>query len=129
MRHRVPSGYRALPVPAQCRAAFGPNGMEGYIVGELDWSRREEWLPEKVAELREDRTLEGELHGAALAAQKEIDHLMRNCHYQEHEAREVALRQFILLPPEPDALVSPEQREESAELEAEYRRNPPVPID
>ena len=32
-------------------------------------------------------------------AQEEIDSLMKNSHHSVHEAREVALPQFILLPP------------------------------
>jgi hypothetical protein len=85
----------------------------------------EEWLPEKVAELKAEGKLDEALHGAARGAQKQIDHLMQHLHYQEHEAREKALRQHILLPPEPGALESDEQAEEAAELEAEYQRHPP----
>jgi hypothetical protein len=58
------------------------------------------WLPEKVAALRAEGTLQEAVRGAALLAQDEIEHLMKYRHYQEHEAEEVALRQFILLPPE-----------------------------
>jgi hypothetical protein len=82
-----------------------------------------------VKALRAEGKLDEALHGAARLAQAEIDHLMRDRHYQEHEAREVALHQFILLKPEPDAVDTPEQRAEAAEAEAEYRRNPPIPID
>ena len=93
--------------------------------GTLARKHWEDWLPERVAELRAEGKLDEALHGAARAAQKQIDHLMRDRHYQEHEAREVALRQHILLPPEPDALEPPEQREESEELEREYQKYPP----
>jgi hypothetical protein len=83
----------------------------------------EEWLPEKVKELRAEGKLDEALHGAARAAQAQIDHLMRHLHYQEHEAREVALPLFILLPPEPEE--DDEQARELLIMEAEYRRNPP----
>jgi hypothetical protein len=48
--------------------------------------------------------------------------------YQEHEAEEVALRQFILLPPEGDGL-DEEQQEELDEMEREYQKYPPVVLD
>jgi hypothetical protein len=51
--------------------------------------RWEEWLPEKVKALRAEGKLDEALHGAARGAQKQIDHLMQDSHYQEHEAREV----------------------------------------
>ncbi len=57
------------------------------------------WLPTMVNDLRERGQLEEALHGAASLAQKQIDHLKQHLHYQEHEAREMALSQFILLPP------------------------------
>jgi hypothetical protein len=82
-----------------------------------------QWLPEKVKELKAEGKLNEALQGAANLAQDEIEHLMKRG-YAEHEAREVALPMFILLPPEegePDEL-----DEERAELEAEYQRNPPV---
>ena len=84
-----------------------------------------EWLPEKVNELKAEDRFSEEVHAAALLAQKEIDHLMSRG-YSVDEAREVALPLFILLPPE-DSLgdMSPELREELAEKEREYQRNPP----
>ena len=84
----------------------------------------EEWLPEKVKELQAEGTLNEELHSVAVLAQAEIEHLMKRG-YSDHEAREVALPMFILLPPEMDGL-SEEQREELAEKEREYQKNPPV---
>ena len=53
--------------------------------------------------MRLEGKLDEALHGAASLAQDQIDHLMRDRHYQEHEAREIALPQLILLKPEPDA--------------------------
>jgi hypothetical protein len=87
----------------------------------------EEWLPEKVAELRAQGALTLALNAAANLAQDEIDHLMRNCGYQEHEAREVALRQFILLPPEPTA-DDDELEEELREKERQYQMNLPAEV-
>jgi hypothetical protein len=81
----------------------------------------EEWLPEKVKELKAEGNLDQALQGAANLAQAEIEHLMKHRHYSVEEAREVALPKFILLPPEeqePD-----EQDQELAEREAHYQKN------
>ena len=85
------------------------------------WSR---WLPEKVAELKKEGLLEESLLGAAQLCQKQINHLMRDRGYQEHEAEEVALPQFILLKPEAE-LPRSEQKELDEHLN-ELLRNPPV---
>ena len=87
-----------------------------------------EWLPQKVKELKKEDRLDEALQGAAMLAQKEINHLMERG-YQESEAREVALHQFILLKPEPgvDGL-DDEQRAELAEKDREYQANPPVDL-
>lgn len=82
------------------------------------------WLPQKTAELKIAGNLEEALHGAATLAQAEIEHLMAKG-YQEHEAREVALAQFILLPPEGDGLAGWE-RKELEKMEREFQKNPPV---
>jgi hypothetical protein len=47
----------------------------------------EEWLPEKVKTLRAEGELDQELQGAAIGAQKQIDHLMRDRGYPEWAAR------------------------------------------
>ena len=87
-----------------------------------------EWLPEKVAELEADGRFREEVHAAALLAQREIDQLMSRG-YSIDEAMEVALPLFILLPPEdPLGDMSPELREELAQMEREYRRNPPPEV-
>ena len=75
-----------------------------------------------MRELKAEGLLEDELHGVANLAQDEIEALQKKG-YQEHEAREVVLRQLILLPPEQDE--DDEQSRELAEKEAEYQRNPP----
>lgn len=80
----------------------------------------EEWLPDKVKELKAEGQLNEALQGAALRAQAEIEHLMK-IGYQDSEAREVALPKFILLPPEWPG----EEDEELAEKEREYQKSPP----
>ncbi len=82
------------------------------------------WLPEKVKALKAEGKLTEALNGAANLAQDQIEHLMAKG-YQEHEAREVALPQFILLPPEENDEDDWESRE-LAEMEREYHKNPPV---
>src|SRR3954463_13525293 len=79
-----------------------------------------EFLPEKVRELRAEGRLEEALQGAAQLAQDQVNHLTRHQAYQQHEAEEVALHQFVYLPPEPEEL-----DEELAEKEREYQRTPP----
>ena len=69
---------------------------------------------------REGR-LNEELQAAANLAQDEIESLMQ-AGYSVHEAREVALPEFILLPPEGDGLEDWE-REELAEKERDYQKN------
>jgi len=87
-------------------------------------SALEGMAPEEGGRPAEGR-LEKAAHGAALMAQDQIEHLMTYRHYPEWAAEEVALKQFILLPPEGDGLEDWE-REELAELEREYRKNPPI---
>jgi len=47
------------------------------------------WLPKKVAALRAEGRLEEAVHGAALLAQDQIEHLMTYRHYPEWAAEEV----------------------------------------
>ena len=63
------------------------------------------------------------MHGAALLAQDQIEHLMTYRHYPEWAAQELALKQFILLPPEGDGLTDRERRE-LATLERARSKNP-----
>jgi hypothetical protein len=60
----------------------------------------EKWLPKKTRELKADGEFNMAIQMAARQAQKEIENLMAQG-YQEHEAEEVVLPQFILLKPEP----------------------------
>jgi hypothetical protein len=90
-------------------------------IPELKALARKHWTkyrPKMVRELKAEANLEMALHGAAALAQDEIDRLMRQGYY-EHEAREVALREFILLPEEPE---DDEQARELAEMEAKCQR-------
>jgi hypothetical protein len=94
-------------------------------VPELMTLTRKHWnkyLPNKVRELQESEELNEAIQGAAALAQAEIDRLMK-AGYQEHEAREVALREFVLLPEETDE--DDEQARELADMEAAYQKNPP----
>lgn len=78
-----------------------------------------EWLPNKVAELREQGELEGAIQAAAKAATQRVVELMQ-MGYQQHEAEEVALREFVLLAPEPEG-ENDEEAIELARLDREYR--------
>jgi len=80
-----------------------------------------QWLPQKVAQLKADGDLESTLQVAARQCAEEVANL-RAQGYQQHEAEEVALPQFILLKPEPQARETPEQRKELAAKEAAYQR-------
>lgn len=87
------------------------------------------WLPKKYASLQAEGKLDEAAQGAADLAQQEINFLVRDKGYQEHEAEEVALPKFILLPPEPqeDGLDA-EQRRETEQRERDYQKNPPVQV-
>ncbi len=93
-------------------------------VYELMTLARKHWqahLPDKVKELRAEGMLEAATNAAANMAQDEIERLMK-LGYTAHEAREVALPAFVLLPPE---YHEDEQDGELAAMEAAYQRNPP----
>ena len=81
----------------------------------------ETWLPSKTAELKASGEWDEAVKGAALAAFRMIQDLQSQG-YQAHEAEEVALHQFVLLPPE-----SPDEddweTEELAQMEADYQQN------
>jgi hypothetical protein len=79
----------------------------------------EEWLPERTRELKEQGLFSLETQKAAERADREIGELMRNG-YQQHEAEEIVLPQYILLKPEENAEMSQELLEELAEMEREY---------
>jgi hypothetical protein len=94
-------------------------------VPELMTLTRKHWnehLPNKVRELRASGELNEAIWGAASLAQTEIDRL-KTMGYQEHEAREVALREYVLLPEETGE--DDEQARELADMEAAYQKNPP----
>lgn len=75
-----------------------------------------EWLPERTAELKAAGIFGSETMAVAQMAQERIDQLMATG-YREHEAEEVALKEYILLPPEKE-----EPNREAEAREAEYQR-------
>lgn len=79
------------------------------------------WLPAKVAELKASGELEQALQTAGKLAHARVVELMQQG-YQQHEAEEVALAEFVLLPPEHEATSPQWEREELDALEREYRR-------
>jgi len=81
-----------------------------------------QWLPQKVAQLKADGDLESTLQVAARQCAEEVANL-RAQGYQQHEAEEVALPLFILLKPEPQARETPAQREELAAKEAQHQQS------
>ena len=79
----------------------------------------EKWLPRKVEMLKQTGTYNEAIQTAARKAQVEIADLMAQG-YQEHEAEEVVLPQFILLKPEVSETAW--EAKELAEKERLYQR-------
>lgn len=84
------------------------------------------WLPQKTEELKAAGEFSEATQVAAVAAQRQIQELMRQG-YQEHEAEEVALKQYILLAPEPPDEDDWETKE-LAEKEARYQEMMKEPV-
>ena len=80
-----------------------------------------EYLPQKTAELKAAGEWDEAVQGAALAASRVIQDLM-NQGYQAHEAEEVALQQYVLLPPE-SPTEDDWETQELAQMEADYQQN------
>lgn len=78
----------------------------------------QEWLPQKVAELKAEGQLDQSLTTAAVLATRRVVELMEQG-YQLHEAEEVALSEYIRLKPEEDP--NDPEALELAELDREYR--------
>lgn len=78
------------------------------------------WLPQKVASLKAAGELEQALQTAGKEAAKMVAELMGQG-FQQHEAEEVALAEFVLLKPEPEANLEPWERKELAMLERQHR--------
>lgn len=78
----------------------------------------QEWLPQKVADLKAEGQLDQSLTTAAVLATRKVVELM-GLGYQLHEAEEVALQEYVRLAPEED----PDDPEaiELERLEKEYR--------
>lgn len=81
----------------------------------------ERWLPQKVAELKQQGTFSEATQAAGKLAQARISELMATG-FREHEAEEVALSEFVLLQPEPAAVAPAWEQEELAKLDREYRK-------
>lgn len=79
------------------------------------------WLPAKTAQLQAQGTLTEATQAAAKAAQQQISELMNLHGHREHEAMESALKEHILLPPEPPSADDWEARELD-EKEAQYQK-------
>ena len=77
-----------------------------------------EWLPSKVAELKAEGEFEAAIQAAAKATTQRVVELMQ-MGYQQHEAEEVALREFVLLAPEAED-EDDEEAIELAKLDREY---------
>ncbi|MNE80842.1 hypothetical protein D3C80_1774500 [compost metagenome] len=82
------------------------------------WSK---WLPEKTAELKADGDWESTLRVRGQWAAERVQELMQQG-YPQFAAEEVALSEFILLKPEPEAELEPWERRELAQLEREYQQ-------
>ena len=80
------------------------------------------WLPERTRELKAAGIFSIETQKAAVRAQREILVLTQGG-FQIHEAEELVLPQYILLPPEE---IEDEEAEELAEMEREYQADPPL---
>ena len=78
------------------------------------------WRPREAAALEAAGELNEATQGAAALAMDRISDLMRLHGYREHEATEVAMKEFILLAPEAPAEDDWEAAE-LAEMEAEYQ--------
>lgn len=88
------------------------------------------WLPQKTKELKDAGEFAEATQVAAVAAQRQIQELMRQG-YQAHEAEEVALKQYILLEPEAPG-EDDWETQELAEKEARYQammKEPEYPDD
>ena len=79
------------------------------------------WLPNKVKALKAEGKLGEAIQGAASQAQRAMSDLMSQG-YREHEAEEVVLPRYVLLPPEPEAKETPEERAELAKMERQYQK-------
>jgi len=81
----------------------------------------EKWLPKKVASLRAAGNLETELQVLGRKAFDRQQELMGQG-FRDYEAQEVVLAELVLLKPEADAAVEPQERAELKKLEQEHRQ-------
>jgi hypothetical protein len=78
-----------------------------------------EWLPKKTQELKDEGRWQSGTDAAGKLTEYHVQELMEQG-FQRHEAEEVALKQRILLTPEPPDEDDEEERE-LAEMEREYQ--------
>lgn len=82
------------------------------------WSQ---YLPKKTAALKAAGEWSEAVQGAALAASRMIQDLQSQG-YQAHEAEEVALRQYVLLPPEAVESENDWEAQELDQMETQYQQ-------
>ncbi len=75
----------------------------------------EQWLPKRVANLKLEGEYQQAIQTAGKNAQESVLDLMSQG-FQQHEAEEIALKEFVLLEPEPEANEEPWEREELQSL-------------
>lgn len=78
------------------------------------------WLPKMTAELKKADKFNAAVQTAGKNAHKTVLELMQQG-FQQAEAEEVALAQYVLLKPEPDAGLTDWEAKGLAELEAQYQ--------
>lgn len=81
-----------------------------------------QWLPEKTAQLQKTGRFLEETQAAGKLAAARMTQLQAGG-YQEHEAAEVALAEYVLLQPEEGAGQEPWEREELDQMEVSYQRS------
>lgn len=79
------------------------------------------WLPAKVKALNDSGALMGATQAAGKMAEARMLDLMQQG-YRSHEAEEVALAEFVLLPPEQGAGVPAWETQELENMEKAHRK-------
>ena len=93
-----------------CRLMGAPYGKTTRQLQKLAIRHWTEWRPKMVADLEAANRLD---HDALVAAEKVQEGIMdlKGAGYQHHEAEEVMLKRYILLPPEQEVLDEMESEE------------------
>jgi hypothetical protein len=114
---------QALTNIFRAKAKKPPEGFSTLALKSKILKHWKEWLPKKYARLKKEGILDQEAQSIAVRAQEEMESL-RASGYPEFAAEEV-VQAWVLEKPQVDGL-DEEQREELAEKEREYQKNPPV---